>query len=158
MGIKHKIWLAICCLIYLSSGYGRDQPDWATNCETTGKKRCYLIQSVFLEETKQPIARIAMRYEGRDFLVLTTVPLGVDLPSGVKLNVNNQTDIDVPYQVCDQYGCHGGKIVPRSTIWALRSARTLILSYKDTLGRKVGIPFSLRDFRRSFDGLKPNAR
>jgi len=128
-----------------------DKPDWAVRCETEGDKRCSLVQNVFLAENQQRLAGLALSHQGKGYLALVSVPLGVDLPSGAQIQVDKEPPLPVPYQVCTPQGCHGALMLPQKVLKALQRAKTLILGYQAPSGQKIGVPFSLKDFQR---GLK----
>ena len=78
-----------------------NNPDWSVRCETTGDKRCYLVQNVFLEENHQRLATMAISRQGSNYFALVSVPLGVNLPAGALVTVGYASPVPVVYQICN---------------------------------------------------------
>lgn len=134
----------------------QNQPEWAVRCESENEKRCYLVQNVFLKESQQRLAGLALSQQNKDTIALVSVPLGVNLAAGAEIQIDKTSPLNVAYQMCNPQGCHGGLALSRSTLNALLRAKKLVIFYQEPLGRKIGIPFSIKDFKSSWETFKAN--
>jgi invasion protein IalB len=130
-----------------------NKPDWAVRCETEGDKRCYLVQNVFLDENKQRLATLAFSRQGQNYFALVSAPLGVNLPAGAQIEIDDASPLAVVYQMCNAQGCHGGLAVPQPLLKSLQHGKKLTVNYQDPAGRHIGVPFSLKDFNRGLETL-----
>lgn len=150
---------ALFLLVSISSvSHSEDTPNWAVRCETEGDKRCYLVQNVFLAENQQRLAGLAIRREGEGYLIVLTTPLGVDLPGGAHIRLDEAAPLAVAYQTCSQQGCHGALMLDKERFKSWKRAKNLVVSYQDTSGRRIGVPFSLKDFANGLEQLKSPPR
>jgi invasion protein IalB len=64
------------------------------------------------------------------------------------------TPLKVNYQMCNPQGCHGGIAVSRTSLNAMLKAKKLTVFYQEPLGRKIGIPFAVKQFKTSWEKFK----
>jgi invasion protein IalB len=133
----------------------KDPPDWAVRCGNLPDGGCYLVQNIFLSGKEHPrLAGIALRRQGTGYRLLVTTPLGVALPAGVEVQIETRRPLHLPYQVCTAQGCLAEADVAADLLRAMERGMRLTVSYRDTAGRAIGIPGSLKDFRRGLEALK----
>ena len=84
---------------------------WTIRCETVSSHQhnsCIMYQEILLKKDGLPVLQFSIgRAEvGQDPIVLVTLPLGVYLPTGVSLMIDEQEKVNFPIERCDPDGCH----------------------------------------------------
>ncbi|HRH79477.1 MAG TPA: invasion associated locus B family protein [Thiobacillaceae bacterium] len=137
--------------------------DWGTRCEALpeGKGQlCHIYQTVSVKDkdkpNDQPLLNVAVLYPpGKDTpLALFTVPLGVLLPAGMGLQVDEGETTRFGYELCMPQGCRGGLELKPEVIEALKRGKQAKVIVVDAKRRAAAIPVSLQGFTAAFDSLK----
>ncbi len=70
-------------------------------------ERCFIVQDIALKESGQRLLQVAVGYpdEGTRPIAIVTVPLGILLPAGVGLAVDDAEGVRFPVQYCIALGC-----------------------------------------------------
>ncbi len=111
-------WLAVITIWVLAApavAADTEEPqlfkDWKLRCkqpEGADKKMCQITQHIVLKENKRPLLRVAVAYipkqDGRLGVILT-LPLGIALPPGIILTVDNGEPRRLPIEYCIRAGC-----------------------------------------------------
>ena len=83
--------------------------DWTLQCISTDfdNKRCELTQILFEKKTMKPVVKfqISMPLNLKYLMLTVTVPLGIDLQSGVQVSIDNSESISMQLRSCFQGGC-----------------------------------------------------
>lgn len=137
--------------------------DWGTRCEALpeGKGQlCHIYQTVSVQDKdktkEQPLLSVAVLYPpGKDGPVaLFTVPLGVLLPAGVGLQVDEGETTRFGYELCMPQGCRAGLELKPELVEALKKGKQAKVIVVDAKRRSAGIPVSLQGFTAALDALK----
>lgn len=121
--------------------------DWALQCPGD-KNSCSLRQQVLveIEGKKAPIAAVVFVYGGepRALHAIIRLPLGIALPRGMILQVDENSPITWGLSHCDREGCLAtGKISPelRKSLEAGQKAKVI---FHKLDGKPVAVPTSLK--------------
>jgi invasion protein IalB len=132
--------------------------DWQIRCDTPpGAKaeQCALIQSVTAEDRANVgltviVLKIA---DQKSRLMRVVAPLGVLLPSGLGLKID-QTDVGRSGFVrCLPNGCIAEVVMDDTLIQKLRTAKTATFIIFQTPEEGIGFPMSLDGFGEGYDKL-----
>jgi invasion protein IalB len=134
--------------------------DWTVGCEKLGEgdkaqERCFIYQTVVNNDTDQPVLQVAIGYLPGDDkpAAILTVPLGVALPPGMGISVDEGKAIGVPYERCVPKGCIAGIPLNDEIIGQFkRGNKAQVLLHDGT--RRVALPVSLKGFTKGFDSLR----
>lgn len=132
--------------------------DWELRCETppgASKEQCALLQSVAADD-KPNINLVVITLktaDGKSRLLRVIAPLGVLLPNGLGLKVD-QTDIGrAGFVRCLPTGCVAEVIMDDKLVEQLKTGKTATFIIYQTPEEGVGIPLNLAGFGQGFDAL-----
>lgn len=114
---------------------------------------CLVRQLVFAQN--QPIARFILRNNPQDkspLLLMASMPLGVTLPYGLRMQIDNGRELALPYIACDSQMCNVRTSVDESFVTSLKRGGVLKLKAKNARGDDVTIEIDLKGFTAVYDG------
>jgi len=132
--------------------------DWKTQCPEKGasSKTCHIFQNLVAKDGKSRVLHIAIGYvEGRDDpAAIITLPLGLSLPQGVGLRVDENTPSRHPYQACFNSGCQAGFPVDSTLMAQLRGGDKAYIRVYDLSNQQIDIPISLSGFTAAIKAVQ----
>jgi len=132
--------------------------DWEMRCETppgASREQCALMQSVAAEDKPNVnlVVIVLKTADGKSKLLRVIAPLGVLLPSGLGLKVD-QTDIGrAGFVRCLPSGCVAEVVMDDKLIDQLRSGVTGTFIIFQTPEEGIGIPLALKGFKDGYEKL-----
>ena len=132
--------------------------DWQIRCDTppgAKSEQCALIQSVTAEDRANVgLTVIVLKTaDAKSRLMRVVAPLGVLLPSGLGLKVD-QTDIGrAGFVRCLPNGCIAEVVMDDALIAKLRNGKTATFIIFQTPEEGIGFPMSLAGFGEGYDKL-----
>lgn len=132
--------------------------DWEMRCETppgAQKEQCALIQSVAAEDRPNVnlVVIVLKTADGKSRLLRVVAPLGVLLPSGLGLKVD-QTDVGrAGFVRCLPTGCIAEVMMEDKLLDQLRNGTTATFIIFQTPEEGIGIPLTLAGLKDGFDKL-----
>ncbi|MDI6026650.1 invasion associated locus B family protein [Corticibacterium sp. UT-5YL-CI-8] len=131
---------------------------WSVVCDTpagASTEQCVLMQNVIAEDRPEMgLSVVVLRTADNKAEILRVLaPLGVLLPNGLGLNVD-QKDIGRAYFVrCFQDGCYAEVILEKPLVDTLRTGKAATFIVFQTPEEGIGIPVDLNGFGAGFDAL-----
>ena len=134
-------------------------PGWIARCGSISREaplECAIEESAVLTKTGQLIALVNIRVtsDTRQPIALVQLPLGLNLPAGAKLQVDEGKTVDLQIQTCEQRGCYANLPVPADLLAALRTGKQLHISFQNLAKEAISIPLPLADFAAAYDKIK----
>lgn len=134
-------------------------PGWAVRCSSVSRDaplECAIEQSAVLTKTGQLIILVNVRVPGDTHtpVALVQLPLGLNLPVGAKLQVDDGKTVDLQIQTCENRGCYTSTPVTPELLTALKSGKQLKVSFQDMAKETISIPIPLADFATAYDKIK----
>lgn len=133
--------------------------DWHLRCrpfQEGGPESCILLQNLINPEKKQPLMQIAAGLwppeKARGMII--TLPLGVTLPPGIQVKIDNVQMTAVPFVQCGLNGCQAHVALDDKLFQAMKAGLQGMVSFKDPGNRPVQIPFSLKGFTAGMAAIK----
>ena len=132
--------------------------DWQMRCETppgAKSEQCALVQNVMAEDRPNlTLLVIALKTaDGKARLLRMVAPLGILIPAGIGLKID-QNDIGrAGYVRCLTTGCIAEAVLDDTLLNQLRAGQTATFIVFQTPEEGVGIPVSLNGFGAGFDSL-----
>ena len=132
--------------------------DWEMRCETppgAARDQCALMQSVAADDKPNVnlVVIVLKTADGKSRLLRVIAPLGVLLPSGLGLKVD-QTDIGrAGFVRCLPSGCVAEVVMEDKLLDQLRTATSATFVIFQTPEEGIGIPLPLSGFKEGFDKL-----
>src|SRR6202022_1811639 len=134
-------------------------PGWAARCTSTSRDaplECAIEQTAVLSKTGQLIVLVNIRVPSDTHtpVALVQLPLGLNLPVGAKLQVDDGKAVDLQIQTCENRGCYASTPIAPELLAALKSGKQLKVSFQNLAKETITIPIPLADFTTAFDKIK----
>jgi invasion protein IalB len=132
--------------------------DWQMRCETPAgatAEQCALVQNVVAEDRPSVtlVIIVLKTADGKSRLLRVVAPLGILLPSGLGLKID-QTDIGrAGFVRCLATGCVAEVVMDDNLITQMRSGQAATFIVFQTPEEGIGIPVSLNGFAAGLDAL-----
>lgn len=132
--------------------------EWQLRCETpAGAKaeQCALVQNVAAEDRPNLtlLVIVLKTADGKSRLLRVAAPLGVLLPAGLGLKID-QTDVGrAGFVRCLTTGCIAEVVMEDALIEQLKKGTTATFIVFQTPEEGIGIPVALKGFAAGFDAL-----
>ena len=132
--------------------------DWQIRCDTppgAQGEQCALIQSVTAEDRANVgLTVIVLKTsDNKSRLMRIVAPMGVLLPSGLGLKIDNEDVGRAGFVRCLPNGCVAEVVMDGNLIKAMRSGQTATFIIFQTPEEGIGFPMSLKGFGEGFDKL-----
>lgn len=130
---------------------------WSLRCEQPGTnvKACIMFQNLVLKTGGQPVLQFAIGIAPGDAnpTVLVSLPLGISLPPGITISIDQGKPATFPVERCEPDGCQAGMKLREQTIEQLRGGKALQITFYDGERQPIPMPLSLNGFGSAFDAL-----
>ena len=153
--------VSLVCAAVPSFGQGKVKAkfgDWQVRCETppgAAKEMCALVQSIAAED--QPditlVVIVLKTADNKNRLLRVIAPLGVLLPSGLGLKID---DVDIGHAGfvrCLPSGCVAEVVMEDKLIDQLKNGKNAVFIIFRTPEQGIGIPLALGGFKDAFTEL-----
>ncbi len=132
--------------------------EWDLRCETppgATKQQCALVQRVTAEDVPglNLIVLVMKLNEGKQRLMRIIAPLGVLLPSGLGLMIDETKIGNTGFARCNTHGCIAEAIMDDKLIDQLKTGKTATFIVHETPEKGVGLPIPLSGFKEGFAKL-----
>ncbi len=132
--------------------------DWQVRCDTppgAQGEQCALIQSVTAEDRANVgLTVIVLKTaDQKSRLMRVVAPMGVLLPSGLGLKIDQQDVGRAGFVRCLPNGCVAEVVMDENLVKQLRTGQTATFIIFQTPEEGIGFPMSLKGFGEGFDKL-----
>ena len=134
-------------------------PGWIARCTSASRDaslECAIEQTAVLTKTGQLIVLINIRVasDTRTPIAVVQLPLGLNLPAGAKLQIDDGKTVDLQIQTCEQRGCYANTPIPADMLAAMKSGKQLKVSFQNLAKEVISIPMPLADFAAAYEKIK----
>jgi invasion protein IalB len=134
-------------------------PGWAARCGSASRDaplECAIEQSAVLPRTGQLVILVNIRVpaDTRTPSALIQLPLGLNLPGGAKLQVDESPATDLQIQTCEARGCYAGTAIAPDLLAAMKSGKQLKVSFQNLNKETLTVPLPLADFAAAYEKIK----
>lgn len=134
-------------------------PAWVTHCGSATRAaavECSMEQRVLTTDTHQLLAMFSVRIpaDTRAPVLMIQLPLGLYLPAGITLQVDQDTAIEMPVQTCDNAGCYAGAPLSGEFSTKLQRGQTLRLGFQNLSRTKLDVTMTLDGFGPALAAIK----
>jgi invasion protein IalB len=134
-------------------------PGWIARCSSASRGaplECAIEQTAVLTKTGQLIVLINVRVpaETRTPVAIVQLPLGLNLPAGAKLQVDDGKTSDLQIQTCEARGCYANVQISPDMLAAMKSGKQLKVSFQNLAKETITIPMPLADFAAAYEKIK----
>lgn len=130
--------------------------DWSGRCAQGDQGRvCNISQHLSLKESGEPLLRITIGRipDQAQPVALLAVPLGVYLPDGVDIRVDEGKPKNYTYDYCDNSGCWLAYPLDQALLRAYKRGRYAKVSFANRQRDKITVPVSLKGFTKGIASL-----
>jgi invasion protein IalB len=135
------------------------KPGWSSKCVRESRKspeECYVEEILYVSNTAQPIASVAVRIgsDKANPTLLVRVPVGLFLPAGVNVQIDDGKPQSVTLQTCDAQSCYGELQLSSALISALMGGKQLSIIFQNMTKKEVKLPFPLENFDNAYKNVQ----
>ena len=132
--------------------------DWQIRCETppgAQSEQCALFQSVVAEDRANVgiTVLVLKTADQKSRLMRVQAPLGVLLPAGLGLKIDNADVGRAGFVRCLPRGCYAEVVMDDNLVKQLRTGQTATFFIFQTPEEGIGFPLSLKGFGDGYDKL-----
>jgi invasion protein IalB len=134
-------------------------PGWAARCTSASREaplECAIEQTAVMSKTGQLVVLVNIRVPSDTHapVLLLQLPLGLNLPAGAKVQVDDRKVTDLQIQTCESRGCYASTPVAADLLAALKSGKQMKVAFQTMNKEIVTIPMPLGDFAAAYDKIK----
>jgi invasion protein IalB len=134
-------------------------PGWTARCGSASRDaplECAIEQNAVLPRTGQLVIAVNIRVpaDTRTPSALIQLPLGLNIPNGAKLQVDDGKATDLQIQTCEARGCYAGTTIAPDLLAAMKSGKQLKVSFQNLNKETLTVPLPLADFAAAYDKIK----
>jgi|GEM_PF-606988 len=121
---------------------------WVYECTPSeGAEFCSMQQVLSNADTEQVLLHVTIAYHPRtaDLLMVSRTPLGVELPLGLGMKIDEGQQMVAPYTNCTENGCRATAPLSADLVNRLRNGNTMTISF-GYRGQRIDAPVSLTGF------------
>ncbi len=139
---------------------GQTFQDWAVRCEQNPQNAaqggCFILHSVINNQNNKPVMVMAIGYLKADQppVAIITVPLGVRLPPGIMIQIDEKPAENYSFERCLPDGCQIQVRMTETQVANFKAGNVGKVLVQDTGGQNRAIPFSLKGFTAALTSLK----
>lgn len=117
---------------------------------------CQIVQTLTEKSSDRPVLQVAVGYlpEAEKPVAAILLPLGVWLPPGLQLQVDDGKAGRVPFEACDPNGCHAGVELDDEFLAMMKKGNELNVTFAGRNRKGITVPVSLQGFTAALDSLK----
>jgi invasion protein IalB len=158
IGVAILCWLGLAAPANAQGAVRSVHGDWQIRCDTppgAQAEQCALIQSVVAEDRSNAgLTVIVLKTaDQKSKLMRVVAPLGVLLPSGLGLKLDNVDVGRAGFVRCLPNGCVAEVVMDDKLLGQLRSAKTATFIIFETPEEGIGFPLSLNGLGEGYDKL-----
>jgi invasion protein IalB len=130
---------------------------WTKFClkgqETNAQQVCFTGKDGRIESGMPVVAAVLIEPEGDTKKVLrVTLPLGMQLPQGTRVIVDQGQPMNAPYIICFTNGCMADYEASAELIGKLKKGQGLVVQGINSQGQPISLVLPLTDFGKAYDG------
>jgi invasion protein IalB len=134
-------------------------PGWLSKCVSDSRKGpfvCSVEETIVLTGTGQAVASVFVRAdpEAKKLLMAIRVPVGLYLPAGLSIKVDDGNAQSVPLQTCDLQGCYAETEIGPAMATALKTGKQLSIICQDPSKKQIILPLTLDGFATALEKIQ----
>lgn len=146
------------CGVFAQGAVKSVHGDWQIRCETppgAQNEQCALFQSVVAEDRANVgiTVLVLKTADQKSRLMRVQAPLGVLLPAGLGLKVDNADVGRAGFVRCLPRGCYAEVVMDDALVAKLRTGQTATFFIFQTPEEGIGFPLGLKGFGEGYDKL-----
>ena len=137
----------------------KDYQDWRLRCEQKNDddpELCFILQIAKNAKNNRAALRIGVRYPepNKPAMVFLTLPLGIYLPAGLLIQIDEGETLKIPVEICVPNGCHTRIDLVGDLLKSMKAGGRAKLEFHDSRQQRITVPVSLAGFTAALAALK----
>lgn len=139
---------------------GQQFGDWTVNCEGKGAGEiCHIDQKIVSKDEKKHglleigVGMMPMPNGTKSPKLIVLAPLGILLPKGLTLQIDDTPAAQLPFVQCFPVGCRTVINLESDGLQKFKNGNTAKFTYYLPNGKPASIPVSLKGFTAGFDAV-----
>jgi invasion protein IalB len=134
-------------------------PSWSVGCAATERSaalNCAVEQRVFVANSGQLVGSVSVRLPGDAGgpIMTITTPLGLFVPAGVSIAIDEDAAQTLEVQTCDAHGCYAESPVSDNLLSRMLKGKKLNVGFQDLSKQPINLALSLIGFSDAFAKIK----
>ena len=159
--------LVVACTSAAAQTGGNEKPTteqtpvsgWRASCaaaDRTAPLDCALEQRAFVAQSGQLLVAVTLRVDGaeRKPALMIQTPIGLFLPAGVTMRVDDGQPESLVVQTCDAAGCYAGTALGDTLLARMAGGRQLSVGFQDLAKRDVSVSMPLDGFAKGWKKIR----
>jgi len=142
---------------------GQTFQDWRATCIDSGSQQkqvtnCHIFQDLLQKESGKRVLHIAIGHlpDKKPLAVIITLPLGISLPPGLSMRINEKDSRQVPLQACFANGCQAAFELEPKWEKLLSTGNSAEVIFYNIHNQPISIPVSLKGISTGIKALRSN--
>ena len=129
--------------------------DWQVQCEFENKKQksCVMMQKILAQSSKQELIQANIAKIENGTLMTLVFPLGIYLPAGIQIQVEDFAPYKFEIPFCTHEGCFVNAYLDKTLLDQLRKKESAKLLLHASADKVVDVPFSIKGFLDAYKAL-----
>src|SRR5262245_441266 len=132
---------------------------WVAKCVSESRQspvECSMEQTLSLPNTGQLVASVLVRVpaDTHQPVMMIQLPVGLYIPAGLSLQIDDGKAQPVPLQTCDLKGCYAGMQVSQELLTSLKSGKRLTMTFQNMAKNNVTVPIPLGNFTDAYQKIQ----
>ncbi len=136
---------------------GQSHDNWTVRCEKQAEiESCFIFQNLVLQDGGSRVLHVAIGYlfaTRKVPAILVSMPLGISLPPGASIRIDDQDPIKFQIERCESSGCRGGFKLKENMLMQFKEGKTAIVTFHDGHRKAIEVPISLSGFSDGLEAL-----
>jgi len=133
-------------------------PGWAVNCKSDATEKgleCRLSQTVVTKQGGQVLTEVTFLFPAgnKENEVVLQLPLGLFLPGGAAIQVDDNPPQRLTFRACDRSGCFARAPLSPETLVTLQKGKQLEVSFQNLAEDPIKVPLSLDGFEGAYSKI-----
>ena len=145
-----------------ASGDGVSQPpgsEWVSRCASEARQgalECVVEQTAVLQKTGQLVAAVSIRVpaDTHQPSLAVQIPVGLFLPAGVTLQIDEKKPLNLTLQTCDLKGCYAAMPISPELLAELKGGKKLAVSFQNLTKENISVPLQLANFEQVYQKIQ----
>jgi invasion protein IalB len=132
---------------------------WVSRCASATRQsvpECFIEQTVVLTKTGQLIASVTVRLPpttNKPVMMIQT-PVGLYLPAGVAMQVDEAPPLRLVVQTCDTKGCYAGDQISPQLLETMKAGKRLSVIFQNLEKKDISVQLTLAQFAEAYQRIQ----
>lgn len=132
---------------------------WVSQCASASRQsqvECTMEQTILLNNTRQLLASVVLRVpaDTHQPVMMVHVPVGLYIPAGLTLQIDEGKPLSIGLQTCDLKGCYAGETVPKDMIESMKGGKRLAITFQNVAKQSITVPLTLDNFAEAYQKIQ----